>query len=280
MPLTRRRLVGVALALALAGALSAGVASSVERARGRVRKRPEPPPPFSQRNKAREESALACGTRPEATKPPAVDGAVVAEVSAPDLSSETGGGRVTEVEARPVAGGAPGEVASHETAARPEAPGPPGHEGPVPGLTTRIPAPMHVGWTVVESSAGRVRLVAEVERRLGFGAPVEVRLSLPREASLLEGPARFTVPEGPGGDVRAVSYVVAFEAGALPSGDLVLVAHAEGASFGAHAEARYSFGREPTAEPRPMPSGPVLPGALMLGEEPGTQGSEGGGTAP
>lgn len=129
---------------------------------------------------------------------------------------------------------------------------------------------MRVGWTVVESSAGRVRLLAEVERRTGFGAQVTVSLSLPEEAVLLDGPVHFTVPEGAGGDVRSVSYVVSFGAGAPPAEDLVLVAHAEGASFGAHAEERYSFGREPAAGPRPMPEGPPLPASLLIGEESGT----------
>jgi hypothetical protein len=155
-----------------------------------------------------------------------------------------------------------------------------GHGGPVAGLTARIPAPMRVGWTVVEASAGRVRLVAEVERRPGFGAPVTVHLSLPPEASLLEGPERFTVPEGPGGDVRAVSYVVTFGGGTPPTRDLVLVAHAEGTSSGAHAEERYTFGREPSSQSRPVPVGPVLPGSLMMGDEPGMSDIDSEDTAP
>jgi hypothetical protein len=187
------------------------------------------------------------------------------------------GARPAEARARPhhrawTGGGAPVTPDSHAEAHV--------HGGPVPGLTTRIPAPMRVAWTVVESSAGRVRLVAEVERRLGFGAPVAVHLSLPRGAALLEGPADFTVPEGRGGDVRSVSYVVTFGTGAPPTEDLVLVAHAEGASFGAHAEQRYSFGREPSAAPRPVPVGPVLPVTLMMGTEPGMPGDGSGEPTP
>ncbi|NMO14839.1 hypothetical protein HPC49_00690 [Pyxidicoccus fallax] len=281
--MTRRRIAGVVLALALAGALSAGVASGVERVRGRMRKRPEPPPPFSQRDKVgarggAEEGALPRdAVRRGAPESLAADGRPVA-LDAAGVSRPRGEreGRPAAVRAKPLPqavtdGGAPEELESHAEVHA---------QGGLAGLTTRIPAPMRVSWTVVEPSAGRVRLVAEVERRLGFGAPVTVHLALPADARLLEGPAHFTVPEGQGGDIRAVSYVVAFGKEAPPSEDLVLVAHAEGASFGAHAEERYAFGRAPSSAPRPVPVGPVLPGSVMTGEEHGTPDGEGEDPAP
>ena len=277
---TRRRIAGVVLALALAGALSAGVASGVERVRGKVRKRPEPPPPFSQRDtmRARPDAHEDAPSRPvprrEAMEPLAADESA-ARPSAPRGGRE---GQPTEARVRPrhpsgTGGGAPDVPASQEASAPDAHAEAHARHALVAGLTARIPAPMRVGWTVVESSAGRVRLMAQVERRLGFGAPVSVRLSLPREAVLLEGPADFTVPEGPGGDVRAVSYVVTYGTGTPPAEDLVLVAHAEGASFGAHAEERYAFGRQPATAPHPVPSGPVLPSSLMMDLEPGAPGS-------
>jgi hypothetical protein len=265
MPLmTRKKLAGVVLALALAGALSAGVASGVERVRGKARKRPEPPPPFSQRDRVR----VAPGglAHPSAEVAAARREPVVRDVRAGAPSGPAWNAEPATVRAAPAGGSGEAVQREHETHAH----GAPG----VAGLTARIPAPMRVGWTVVESGAGHVRLVAEVERRRGFGAPVRVSLSLPGGATLLEGPAEFTVPEGPGGDVRAVPYVVSLGAGGAVAEDLVLVAHAEGRSFGAHAEARHAFGRVSPDAPRPVPTGPALPASLMSGTEQGEPGQD------
>ncbi|HZI14876.1 MAG TPA: hypothetical protein VE153_31190 [Myxococcus sp.] len=268
MPLlTRKKLAGVVLALALAGALSAGVASGVERVRGKARKRPEPPPPFSQRDRVKVEprvhahpSAGVADSRREAVEKAAP---VVRDVPAVAPSRVERSAEPMAARAVPAGGGSESVEREQEAHA---------HGASVAGLTARIPAPMRVGWTVVESGAGRVRLVAEVERRLGFGAPVRVSLSLPGGATLLEGPAEFTVPGGPGGDVQAVPYVVSFGAGSSVAEDMVLVAHAEGRSFGAHAEARHAFGRVPADVPRPVPTGPALPASLMSGSEQGEPG--------
>ncbi|MCP3139008.1 hypothetical protein [Pyxidicoccus xibeiensis] len=282
MLLTRRKLAGVVLALALAGALSAGVASGVERVRGKARKRPEPSPPFSQREKTRAQLDARDEAPPSVVQRDAVESPVAGEPVAPDVrasvpSQRGRAGRPAEARSRPhpvawAGGGTPEPEPPREAATPTEDNQGHTHGTWGAGLTARIPAPMRVGWTVVEASTGSVRLVAEVERRLGFGAPVAVRLSLPRGAALLEGPEDFTVPEGPGGDVRAVTYVVTFKTGTVPTEDLVLVAHAEGASFGAHAEERYSFGRvTPFDEPRPIPEGPALPASVLMGEAPEAQ---------
>ncbi|MFP2930005.1 hypothetical protein ACLESO_33385 [Pyxidicoccus sp. 3LG] len=276
MLLTRRRIAGAVLALALVGALSAGVASGVERVRGKARKRPESPPPFSQRDRVlarpdAKESASSHALRRDAVELSTQDGAVAPDFLGSSPARGGRGGRGTEGRAWPPRTAWTGDGAPDEPASQPEDTGGHAHDGRVPGLTARIPAPMRVGWTVLESSAGRVRLLAEVERRTGFGAPVAVSISLPADAVLLEGPADFTVPEGQGGDIRAVSYVVTFGMGTPPEEDLVLVAHAEGTSFGAHAEERYSFGRGGSAEPRPVPEGPVLPASLLMGDDENTR---------
>ncbi len=276
--LTRRRLAGVVLALALAGALSAGVASGVERVRGKARKRPEPPPPFSQRDKVRarvdeDTEGLPRAARPDAAAPEPV--AAELHRSAP-ARRERGGSIRSRLKARSA-----WSAGSEEAAPAPEDHADAHAEDTaMSGLTARIPAPMRVSWTVVESSDGHVRLMAEVERRTGFGAPVAVRLSLPRGAELVEGPSDFTVPEGPGGDVRTVAYVVTYATGSRPAEDLVLVAHAEGASFGAHAEERYAFGRMPAAVPRPVPEGPVLSPSLIMGGEAASPASDSGEQLP
>ena len=275
MFLRRQRIAGVVLALALAGALCAGMASGVERIRGRARKRPEPPPPFSQRDTPRSQGGAEGTFIPHVPHPVAPDPLTPGETVAPEVQGSSFAPR--ERDARPTQargkrppmwrGGAGVEaVGPAEATAPEESAETPARDGSRSGLTARIPAPMRVGWTVVEVSSGHVRLQAEVERRRGFGAPVEVRISLPRGAALVEGPPDFTVSEGTGGDIRTVAYVVTFAAGARPTEDLVLVAHAEGASFGAHAEQRYAFGRMPTAAPRPVPDGPVLSPSLMMGD--------------
>lgn len=263
------------LALALAGALSAGVASGVERVRGKARKRPEPPPPFSQRDKVRVREDAEGTVIPREPLPVEAASLASEKSGAPEVRGSALARRERDLRpTRPPVkqhpawrGGVgvedvgPSEVTAPEDHAEAHA-----QDASMSGLTARIPAPMRVGWTVVETSSGHVRLLAEVERRTGFGAPVDVRISLPRGAALVEGPSDFTMPEGSGGDVRTVAYVVSFATGALPTEDLVLVAHAEGASFGAHAEERYGFGRMPAAAPRPVPDGPVLSPSVMMGE--------------
>ncbi|MCE9669387.1 hypothetical protein LY474_16375 [Myxococcus stipitatus] len=133
------------------------------------------------------------------------------------------------------------------------------------GLTSRIPAPMRVAWRAVERTGEGVLLVAEVERRSGFGVPVAVSIQLPAGARLLEGQTDFLVPEGPGGDLRTMTLRLGFSSGEEPVGDVVLVAHAEGPAFGVHARARHAFaGSGHTPEPRPTPTGPLLPAALFI----------------
>ncbi|NVJ05400.1 hypothetical protein HUW63_09155 [Myxococcus sp. AM001] len=276
MLLTRKRVAGVVLALALAGALSTGVASGVERLRGKTRKRLAPPAHQEAVARTRVTGDTAVVRTPvlAGLAPSPMQGGVSARraLSAPPAS----GHRAARTEEARGHGHAPwtsrGASSSAEDA-RPADDAPTldaaGHAhatGPGAGLTARLPSPLRVSWTVVASSPGQVWLVAEVERRAGFEAPVEVRLSLPAGATLTEGAAAFTVPAGVGTGARSVTYGVAFEAGTPPSEDLVLVAHAEGASFGVHAEARHRFGRTLALEPQPMPTGPELPAVLMTAD--------------
>lgn len=286
MVLTRKRVAGVVLVLALVGALSTGVASEVERLRSKVRKRLAPPASQEAvaRTRATDDAAAARAPVLAGLAPSLRPGGVAARraLSVPPSS----GPRAARTEAPRSHGRTPwaGHSASSsaedarpaDDAATPRATGHGHAAGPGAGLTARLPTPLRVGWTVVASSPGHVRLVAEVERSAGFEAPVEVRLSLPPGATLTEGDATFTVPAAVGQGVLTVTYGVAFETGTPPTEDLVLVAHSEGASFGVHAEARHRFGRALVMEPRPVPMGPELPAVLMAGDgaHPGTTDEE------
>ncbi|WP_123784025.1 hypothetical protein [Corallococcus macrosporus] len=266
MSLTRKRVAGAVLALALAGALSTGVASGVERLRGKARKRLAPPAPAFQGEavRTRDIEDLARGRGP-APHPMTASAAPRRALSAPGPRA-----RMPGETQRPAPWTERGAPAPSEPQPRPPDPGAApnsmGHGAHGAGLTTRLPTPLRVGWTVVASSPGQVRLVADVERLAGFAAPVEVRLSLPAGVTLMEGAATFTVPAGAAEGGYSATYVVAFDTGRPPMDDLVLVARSEGAGFGVHAEARHVFGRALVmTPPQPVPRGPELPAALMTG---------------
>ncbi|MFY1824787.1 hypothetical protein ACN47A_02615 [Myxococcus fulvus] len=133
------------------------------------------------------------------------------------------------------------------------------------GLTSRMPAPMRVDWREVVSEDGALSLVAEVERRVGFDADIEVSIVLPEGARVVEGSTDFMLPKSAGAQARATPCVVAVAPGVVPETDLVLSAQARGGSFGAHAEARYIFGRGLRLEQHPSPTGPVLPARFLSG---------------
>ncbi|MFY2556486.1 hypothetical protein ACN469_02485 [Corallococcus terminator] len=272
---SRRRIAGAVLALALIGALSAGVASGVERARGKLRKPPEPRPPFSQQDEApsrevhqdEDASRLVTRTRTAPVSPPKTLPADTASTESPSKVKSGGARQVREaVHLVPrrgvVVGEEPTEESSEDTATT-ELRG-----GSLAGLTTRVPAPMRVSWRVVDAEAGGLRLVAEVERKAGFNVPIAVSIVLPPEARLVEGTTDFVLPEGAGEDVRVAPCVVSVMQGVVPRTDLVLVAHAEGSAFGAHAEARYTFGRRHLVEQRPSPTGPILPARFLSDDAP------------
>lgn len=272
---SRRRIAGAVLALALIGALSAGVASGVERARGKLRKPPEPRPPFSQQDDAPSHGARADEEASNLTARPKV--APVAPSSVLPAAHPSVGpalkvksARATQVREAvhivPMRGAVSGEESTEESpedTASTELRG-----ASLAGLTTRVPAPMRVSWRVVDAESGGLRLVAEVERRAGFNVPIAVSIVLPPEARLVEGTTDFVLPEGTGEDVRAVPCVVSVMQGVVPPTDLVLVAHAEGSAFGAHAEARYTFGRQSLVDRPPSPTGPVLPARFVSGDAP------------
>ncbi|WP_426747887.1 hypothetical protein VZQ01_12230 [Myxococcus faecalis] len=128
---------------------------------------------------------------------------------------------------------------------------------------------MRVDWREVVSEGGALSLVAEVERRAGLDADIEVSIVLPEGARVVEGSTEFVLPRSAGAHARVTPCVVAVAPGVVPETDLVLSAQARGGSFGAHAEARYTFGRERQLERQPVPTGPVLPARFFSGSGPG-----------
>ncbi|MCP3058300.1 hypothetical protein LXT21_05925 [Myxococcus sp. K38C18041901] len=126
---------------------------------------------------------------------------------------------------------------------------------------------MRVDWREVVSEDGALSLAAEVERRSGFDADIEVRIELPEGVRVVEGSTDFVLPRSAGALARVTPCVVAVPPGVVPETDLVLSAQARGGSFGAHAEARYTFGRELRLERPPTPTGPVLPARLLSGSD-------------
>ncbi|MBZ4375180.1 hypothetical protein K8612_26290 [Corallococcus sp. AS-1-6] len=253
----RKRVAGAVLALALVGALSAGMASGVDRVRRKKPPRPSEPPPRAQKKPIHASSpTLLASAR---------------SVALPAYGMDAGDVKPRERQgARPVV-----PVKTHAT----DAVTPVLTRGPVDGATAtdspappptvlpataRIPAPLQVSWRVVDVSADTVRLIARLDRSPGFTAPVEVSLRVPPRTVLREGPTSPIILDG---DTREVPWTLGLPEGSRPDDDLVLLASAGGESFGVHAEARYPFGRTLPESPRPTPTGPPLPDALMRSRE-------------
>ncbi|RKH31806.1 hypothetical protein D7Y13_12015 [Corallococcus praedator] len=248
---------GAVLALALIGALSAGMASGVDRVR---------------RKKLPRASDLSTPTEEvphRSAQAPRASAHATGATAHPDLSRDTPSRTGQHPKAAPVKTNAP--VSSPPITVLAQAPGEEATEADdlqppptLPATTARVPAPLHVSWRVVESSAGTVKLIARLERSPGFTAPVEVSLRVPSRTLLQDGPSSPIVL---GVDVQEVPWTLALPEGTSPEEDLVLLASAEGEAFGVHAEARYRFGRTPVEGPRPTPTGPPLPEGFMRARE-------------
>ncbi|WP_147443579.1 hypothetical protein [Corallococcus sicarius] len=255
----RRRMAGAVLALALVGALSASMASGVDRARRKKLPRESELPPQS------EEVPLRTVQTPHASAQPVT-------VAAPTQTSRNAPSRAEgpKPQALTVKPNGPVPVATHAvlTQAAPEDTQEADDDAmPPPTVlttTARVPAPLHVSWRVVESRGDTVRLIARLERSPGFTAPIEVSLRVPSRTQLQEGPTSPIVLEG---DTQEVPWTLHLPEGTRPDEDLVLLASAEGESFGVHAEARYRFGREVAEATPPAPTGPQLPEGFMRPRE-------------
>ncbi|RKG59125.1 hypothetical protein D7V80_37560 [Corallococcus sp. CA054B] len=255
-PLMRNRVAGAVLALALVGALSAGMASGVDRVRRKKPPRPSDSPPQAQGKSVHASSpTLLASARSVALPAHGMRSWDLPSREAQRSRSALAKTQATDIPTAVLTRGPEdGATATDSPAPRPS----------VLPATARIPAPLHVSWRVVDASADMVRLVARLERSPGFTAPVEVSLRVPPRTVLREGPTSPIVLDG---DTREVPWTLGLPEGSSPDDDLVLLASAGGESFGVHAEARYRFGRSLTESPRPTPTGPPLPEALMRSRE-------------
>lgn len=254
-PLMRKRVAGAMLALALIGALSAGMASGVERVRRKKPPRTSEPPPRAQEKPVHASSPTILASARSvalpaqgmgAWEPPSHEHRSSRPVPAQTRTTEA----VTATSFTVLTQGPEDNATSPRPTVLP--------------ATARIPAPLHVSWRVVDASADTVRLVARLDRRPGFTAPVQLSLRVPPRTVLREGP---TSPITLDADTREVPWTLGLPADSGPDDDLVLLASAGGESFGVHAEARYRFGRTLEESPRPVPTGPPLPDALMRSRE-------------
>lgn len=254
----RKRVAGAVLALALVGALSAGMASGVDRVRRKKPPRPSESPPQAAQEKPVPGSSptLLASARSVALPAHGMSAWDLPPREAPrsrpvaPAKTHVTDGTTTVLTRSPEDG-----VTATDSAAP---------VATVLPATARIPAPLHVSWRVVDVSADTVRLIARLDRSPGFTAPVEVSLRVPPRTTLREGPTSPIVLDG---DTREVPWTLGLPEGSRPDDDLVLLASAGGESFGVHAEARYHFGRTLTESPRPTPTGPPLPEALMRSRE-------------
>lgn len=254
-PLMRKRVAGAVLALALVGALSASMASGADRVRRKKPPRPSESPPQAQGRSTHASSTTLLASARSVALP--ADGRDAWDLKSRERQgSRAAPAKTPDTDATALSAIVP-KHGQEDGATATDSPSSPLTVLPA---TARIPAPLHVSWRVVDVSADTVRLVARLDRSPGFTAPVQVSLRVPPRTVLREGPTSPVVLDG---DTREVPWTLGLPEGGSPDDDLVLLASAEGASFGVHAEARYRFGRTLTESPRPTPTGPPLPDALM-----------------
>jgi hypothetical protein len=116
---------------------------------------------------------------------------------------------------------------------------------------------------VKHASPGALQLVARVETHSPAPADVSVSVRVPAGVTMVRG-APFVIASTAGIGVREEPFDFTYSV--TPGEDLVLVADAQGASAGVHAEDAYRFGRPAPAQVIPQATGPrVLVGNHDLG---------------
>jgi hypothetical protein len=110
-------------------------------------------------------------------------------------------------------------------------------------------APIAVAWRIQEapsrdaSRSTTVALLAEVTRRWNIAVPIEVRLELPKEVTLLSGARRFELAPGPAGKTSQRALRLRYET--PPRNALRLWAEVRSTTFGARMYADHFFGEKP-----------------------------------
>lgn len=125
-----------------------------------------------------------------------------------------------------------------------------------PVVSQRAEAPVVVSWVVKSAEAGRVSLVARVDRRAPLAVPLKVSVVVPANVKVVSGQTAFELPASREAEVTERSFVFSFDQ--VPSEDLRLVAEVHEESFGLHAEDVYRFGRPAPVVEGPQRSGPSI----------------------
>lgn len=125
-------------------------------------------------------------------------------------------------------------------------------------------APALARFVLVEQTASRLRLRAEVLKQAPFSVPLTVQVQVPSTLRLEQGPATWELPA----DAQPGTYSqeLAFHVDAVPSEPIRVTAHAEGAGFGVHATDAFRVpggaksGSRDTQDgvPMPRPTGPAV----------------------
>jgi hypothetical protein len=121
-----------------------------------------------------------------------------------------------------------------------------------PQTETREPmhalrSPLSVKWLVKEQTDATLTLITRVDRHVPIRVPITVTVSVPPGASLVSGPAAFSIPSSE--QAGPVEREMLFALSGLPADDFVLAADIDGADFGVHAKDTYNI-----AGVRPRPA--------------------------
>lgn len=117
-------------------------------------------------------------------------------------------------------------------------------------------APMTVEWLLQSESAGRITLLARVNRSTALRVPTAVSVAVPTGVRVISGRTSWVI-EG-SDSVAPVEETLVFEV--LQSGpqEIVLAADAEGIGFGVHAKKAYRLGAAAKKAAAPASPGPKL----------------------
>ncbi len=127
--------------------------------------------------------------------------------------------------------------------------------------SSAVRAPMTVEWIYVSEAAGRLTLVARVNRRSPIRIPTTVTVSVPAGVRLVSGRTSWVIDGS--GSTGSVDETLVFEVTDAGPQEILLAADVQSARFGVHAKKAYKLG--PTVQK--SPSAPTTRGpALQMGE--------------
>lgn len=123
-------------------------------------------------------------------------------------------------------------------------------------VSHRAEAPVFVNWVVQGADEHSVALTARIDRRAPMSIPLSVTVVPPPSLKLVSGELSFVLE--PSASAGLVERPFSFSFDRIPAEDLRLVADAQSAGFGVHAEDAYRFGRPVPGAIVPATSGPAV----------------------